>query len=141
MHLLSVIHGCSKSQRLRNKYREEFQKRDQITEEAIEQFIEKYLGEVKDGTWQSGGWQEYVPGYSSTKVALNAYTSVLAREVGENVCVNSFNPGYTKTNLTSFRGTNTLAEAAMTGVWLALHPAGGPHGQYFEEQNRGVADW
>lgn len=142
--IINVSSGLGALELLSNKYREQWKNRDQITEDQIDHFIQQYLGEVKDGTWRSGGWQERFPGYSSTKVALNAYTSVLAREVGpekEKVYVNSFNPGYTKTNLNNYQGTNTLEEAAMTGVWLALHPAGGPHGKHFEQQNRGIAEW
>jgi carbonyl reductase 1 len=142
--LLSLTCGWCESQRLSNKYREEFKDRDQITEDRIEQFIEQYLGEVKNGTWESGGWQDAYVTYSNTKVALNGYTSVVAREVGpetEKVYVNCFNPGFTKTNLNGYMGTNTVEQGAMTGVWLALHPPGGPHGKCFEQQNRGIAEW
>jgi len=143
--IINVSSGMGGLRRLSNKYREEFKDRDQITEDRIEQFIQQYLGEVKNGTWESGGWQDapYVT-YSNTKVALNGYTSVLAREVGpetEKVYVNSFNPGFTKTNLNGYMGTNTVEQGAMTGVWLALHPPGGPHGKCFEQQNRGIAEW
>ncbi|KAG0568934.1 hypothetical protein KC19_6G052800 [Ceratodon purpureus] len=134
----------NESQYLSNKYRDEWKDRDQITEDQIEHFIQQYLGELKDGTWKSGGWQHMYTGYSNTKVALNAYTSVLAREVGpetEKVYVNCFNPGFTKTNLNDYQGHNTLEEAAMTGIWLALHPPGGPHGKYLEQQNWGITAW
>jgi hypothetical protein len=79
--IINVSSGLGGLRRLSNKYREEFKDRDQITEDRIEQFIQQYLGEVKNGTWESGGWQDAYVTYSNTKVALNGYTSVLAREV------------------------------------------------------------
>ncbi|KAG0588044.1 hypothetical protein KC19_2G211200 [Ceratodon purpureus] len=96
---------------------------------------------LKDGTWKSRGWQDMYTSYSVTKVALN--TSVLARELGpatEKVYVNCFNPGLTKFNLNDYIDlstlqANTFQEAAMTSIWLALHPVGDPHGKYLEQKN------
>jgi len=125
--------------RLSNKYRDEFKQRDQITEDKVDHFIKDYLE-----TSETGGWPDHYPGYSMTKVALNGYASVLAREVEaetKKVYVNCFTPGITKTNLNNYQGTNTLEEAAITGVWLALHPPGGPHGKFFDEQIRGELEW
>ncbi|KAG0566146.1 hypothetical protein KC19_7G041600 [Ceratodon purpureus] len=147
--VINVTSDLGVLKRLSNKYRDEWKDRDQITEDQIDHFIQQYLGELKDGTWKSGGWQDMIRDYSNTKVALNAYTSVLAREVRpetEKVYVNCFNPGFTKTNLNDYQGlstlqANTLQEAAMTGIWLALHPVGGPHGKYLEQKNWGIAEW
>ncbi|KAG0554909.1 hypothetical protein M758_12G132300 [Ceratodon purpureus] len=137
---------------LSDKYCVEWKDRDQITEDQIDHFIQQYLGESKEGTSKSEEWEDVYKVYFLTKVALNAYTSVLAREVGpakEKVYVNCFNPGLTRTNMNDYLSTlqgntfqiNTLQEAAMTGIWLALHPVGGPHGKYLEQKNGSIAEW
>jgi carbonyl reductase 1 len=137
--IIMVSSSLGMLQRIDNKYREEFKQRDQITEDKVDHFIQEYLE-----TSKTGGWPEPYPGYSMTKVALNGYTSVLAREVeaeSKKVYVNCFAPGYTKTNLNDYQGTHTLEEAAMTGIWLALHPPGGPNGKFFDQQLRGEREW
>ncbi|KAG0588033.1 hypothetical protein KC19_2G210200 [Ceratodon purpureus] len=147
--VINVTSDLGALKHLSNKYRDEWKDRDQITEDQVDHFIQQYLGELKEGTWKSGGWQENYASYAVTKVALNAYTSVLAREVGpetEKVYVNCFNPGFAITNLNDYLGlstlhASTLQEAAMTGIWLALHPVGGPHGKYLDRKNLGIAEW
>lgn len=128
---------------LSNKFREELTKRDQITEEKTDHFVQTYLEAAKKGKSTQEGWPN---SYCVSKVALNNYMSVLARELGDQpegqkVYVNSFTPGYTKTDMTSYNGINTVEEGAMTGVWLALHPPGGPSGKFWADKNRGVVEF
>jgi carbonyl reductase 1 len=130
-------------QSLRNHYRKELANRERITEAKVDEFVESYLQEMKTGKgpggWVRGGWS---PSYCVSKMAVNAYMSVLAREMssrpeGEKVYVNSFTPGYTSTDMTGNRG-HTVEEGAMTGVWLALHPPRGyPVGKFWADKCRG----
>lgn len=128
---------------LRNHYRKELANRERITEAKVDEFVESYLQEVKTGKgpggWVRGGWS---PSYCVSKMAVNAYMSVLAREMssrpqGQKVYVNCFTPGYTSTDMTGNRG-HTVEKGAMTGVWLALHPPGGyPVGKFWADKCRG----
>ncbi|KAG0585686.1 hypothetical protein M758_2G028900 [Ceratodon purpureus] len=128
---------------LRNHYRKELANRDRITEAMVDEFVESFLEEKKTGKgpggWPRGGWS---PSYCVSKMAVNAYMSIVAREVsnrpeGQRVYVNSFTPGYTSTNMTSNRG-HPVEDGAMTGVWLALHPPRGhPVGKFWADKCHG----
>lgn len=102
-----------------------------------------YLEAAKNGNATQEGWPN---SYGVSKIAVNNYMSVLARELGDRpegqkVYVNSFTPGYTKTDMTNHNGTNTVEEGAMTGMWLALHPPGGPSGKFWSDKNRGIVEF
>jgi carbonyl reductase 1 len=125
-------------QMLRNKFRQELADREDLTEEKIDLFVKAYAEDVKNGTWENGGWPERTSTYSVSKVAVNGYVTVLDRALsqrpeGEKVYVNSFCPGYTKTDMTEGKGSEDLAGAAQTGVWLALRSPGGPSGKFWAE--------
>ena len=71
------------------------------------------------------------PVYPASKTALNAMTVAMAAELeGTNIKVNAACPGYTKTNLNNYSGTQTLEEGAAEPVRLALIGADGPHGSF-----------
>lgn len=141
--VIMVSSGLGQLHPLRNHYRKELMNRERLTEEKVDEFVESYLQEMKTGKgpggWPRGGWS---PSYCVSKMAVNAYMSVLAREMsnrreGQKVYVNSCTPGYTSTNMTGNRG-HTIEEGAMTGVWLALHPPGGyPVGKFWADKCRG----
>jgi NAD(P)-dependent dehydrogenase (short-subunit alcohol dehydrogenase family) len=75
--------------------------------------------------------------YSTTKVALNSFTILLANELqGTPFKINSVTPGYTATDLTSFSGGSTPDEAARVIVKYATLDIDGPTGQFFSENGR-----
>jgi NAD(P)-dependent dehydrogenase (short-subunit alcohol dehydrogenase family) len=65
-------------------------------------------------------------GYSASKAALNILTVQLAAELKDSGQVQSTEPGYTATDLNDHRGTQTVAEGAVSAVRLALLPDDGP---------------
>jgi len=72
-------------------------------------------------------------GYNASKSALNMLTVQLAYELRDTaIKVNSADPGYTKTDLNGNRGYQTLEQGAAETVRLALLPADGPTGKFFE---------
>jgi len=108
----------------------------------VDEFVEAFLEESKTGKgpggWPNGGSS---PSYCISKMAVNAYMSVLARELSSEgepkVYVNSFTPGYTQTSMSGGQG-HSVEEGAMTGVWLALHPPERyPHGKFWADKCRG----
>lgn len=80
-------------------------------------------------------------GYNASKAALNMLTVQLAWELRDTPAkVNSANPGYTDTDLVpGVVGAQPVSEGAKTPVRLALLPADGPTGGFFE--NEGSIPW
>jgi NAD(P)-dependent dehydrogenase (short-subunit alcohol dehydrogenase family) len=71
------------------------------------------------------------PVYPASKTALNALTLAMAFELEpEEIRVCAVSPGYTKTNLNAFRGTETLEEGAREAVRVALLGADSPTGTF-----------
>jgi NAD(P)-dependent dehydrogenase (short-subunit alcohol dehydrogenase family) len=72
--------------------------------------------------------------YSASKAAANAVTVAFAAELEEaGIKVNAACPGFTATDLNSFRGTRTVEQAACEPVRLALIDADGPTGTFSNE--------
>jgi len=71
------------------------------------------------------------PVYPASKTALNALTLAMAIELEpEGIKVNAVSPGFTKTNLNGYAGTDTLEEGAREAVRVALLGADGPTGMF-----------
>lgn len=83
----------------------------------------------------------FSPGYAASKTAMNAMTVAMAIELeGTNVKVNAVSPGFTKTNLNGYEGTETLEEGAAEAVKMALLGPDGPHGG-FTHATMGELPW
>ncbi|HEY2481715.1 MAG TPA: SDR family oxidoreductase [Caulobacteraceae bacterium] len=71
------------------------------------------------------------PVYPASKTALNAMTLAMAIELeSTGIKVNAACPGFTKTNLNNYLGTQTVEEGAREPVRLALLGPDGPTGTY-----------
>ena len=71
------------------------------------------------------------PVYPASKTALNAMTLAMAIELEpEGIKVNAVSPGFTKTNLNGYAGTETVEEGAREPVRLALLGPDGPTGTF-----------
>ena len=71
------------------------------------------------------------PVYPASKTALNAMTFAMAIELeSTNIKVNAACPGYTRTNLNNYSGTQTVEEGAREPVRLALLGPDGPTGTF-----------
>jgi NAD(P)-dependent dehydrogenase (short-subunit alcohol dehydrogenase family) len=82
------------------------------------------------------GWI-YAPfkflGYAASKAALNMMTVHLAYELRDTaIKVNSADPGYTATDMNQHQGNQTVEQGAAEAVRLALLPADGPTGGFFD---------
>ncbi|XWS35350.1 hypothetical protein CRYUN_Cryun21dG0118300 [Craigia yunnanensis] len=98
---------------------------ERLSEEEIEDVINMFMEDVKQGTWQSEGWPEIWTDCSVSKLALNAYSRVLAKRFeGSRLSINCFCPGFTQTSMTGGQGTHTPDAAAEVAASLALLP---PH--------------
>ncbi len=80
-------------------------------------------------------------GYSASKTALNAVTLAFAIELEpEGIKVNAVSPGFTKTNLNNYAGTETVEEGAEEAVRMALIGPDGPTGT-FTHAKLGTLPW
>jgi NAD(P)-dependent dehydrogenase (short-subunit alcohol dehydrogenase family) len=79
------------------------------------------------------------PAYGISKAALNALTRKLADELrDEEILVNAVCPGWTATDMGG-SGGRPVADGAMSIIWGADIPDGGPTGGFFRDGER--LDW
>jgi NAD(P)-dependent dehydrogenase (short-subunit alcohol dehydrogenase family) len=81
------------------------------------------------------------PVYPASKTALNAITLAMAIELeNTGIKVNAVSPGFTKTNLNNYQGTETVEQGAREAVRVALLGADSPTGT-FTHATMGVIPW
>ncbi|XP_021774816.1 short-chain dehydrogenase/reductase 2b-like [Chenopodium quinoa] len=96
---------------------------ENLSEEKIDGVIKLFLEQVKEGKWENEGWPKEWTDYAVSKLALNAYSRILARRLRDsNISVNCFCPGFTQTGMTGGKGSRTADIAANIGAQLALLP-------------------
>jgi NAD(P)-dependent dehydrogenase (short-subunit alcohol dehydrogenase family) len=79
------------------------------------------------------------PVYPASKTALNALTVAMALELeAEGIKVNAVSPGFTKTNLNGYAGTETVEEGAREAVRVALLGPDGPTGKFTRWENETI---
>lgn len=85
--------------------------------------------------------QIFGPVYPASKTALNAMTVAMAIELeSTGIRVNAVAPGYTRTNLNNYSGTQTVEEGAAEAVRVALLGPDGPTGT-FTHAKLGTIPW
>ncbi|KAK1357983.1 carbonyl reductase [NADPH] 1-like [Heracleum sosnowskyi] len=111
-------------------------------------FDEEIFGSVEDEAaardalkeaWATGGWPQTFTDYSISKLAVNAYTRLMAKKFsnrpeGEKIYINCCCPGWLKTAMTGWEGNISPVEGADTAVWLALLPDQFVAGNFFAER-------
>ena len=119
--------------------------RNEVTDPSLDRarllaFTERFVSEVARGTHAKRGWPSNA--YRVSKVAMNAYTRIVARELakdGRRILVNAACPGWVRTKMGGAHAPRSPEEGARTPVWLALLPEGGPSGGFFRDEDR--IDW
>jgi len=93
------------------------------------------LTEMADPNSGYGGVE--TPAYRLSKAALNAITTLIAKEVrDENILVNSVCPGWVRTDMGGDQAPLTPEQGADTPLWLATLPDGGPSGGFFSKRKQ-----
>jgi NAD(P)-dependent dehydrogenase (short-subunit alcohol dehydrogenase family) len=76
------------------------------------------------------------PGYAASKTALNAITLAIMIELeSSGIKVNLVSPGFTKTNLNGYEGTQSIEEGSREVVRVALLGPDGPSGTFTRWEN------
>jgi NAD(P)-dependent dehydrogenase (short-subunit alcohol dehydrogenase family) len=79
------------------------------------------------------------PVYPASKTALNALTVAMAIELeAEGIKVHAVSPGFTRTNLNGYQGTDTVEQGAREIVRLALLNGDGPTGTFTLWENETI---
>jgi carbonyl reductase 1 len=102
---------------------------------ALVALMDTFVRDVSEGTHAAKGWP--TSAYSVSKVGMNALTRVLARELAgdpRKILLNAASPGWVRTRMGGRGAPRSVEEGARTIVWLALLPAGGPSGGFFEDE-------
>ena len=100
------------------------------------------VGSLTANSDPASPWRSiFGPVYPASKTALNALTVAMAIELEpEGIKVNAVSPGFTKTNLNGYAGTETLEEGAREAVRVALLGRNGPTGTFTRWEN-GTIPW
>ncbi|KAL0319027.1 UNVERIFIED_CONTAM: (+)-neomenthol dehydrogenase [Sesamum angustifolium] len=100
-----------------DEVRKKLEDDEALSEELIDQIMDTFLEQVKDGSWTDGGWPQVFTDYSLSKLAVNAYTRLMARIFSERP-----------------EGHVSPEDGADTAVWLALLPEQFITGKFFSER-------
>ncbi|MGD8375093.1 MAG: SDR family NAD(P)-dependent oxidoreductase [Acidobacteriota bacterium] len=103
-----------------------------LSREGLVALLEAFVRDVEAGTYASRGW----PGsaYRVSKAGLNAFTRILARELGNTaIRVNAVCPGWVRTDMGGADADRSVEEGARSVVWAALLGPGGPTGGFFRD--------
>ncbi|KAM0831496.1 hypothetical protein ACQ4PT_065467 [Festuca glaucescens] len=105
---------------------------DCLTEQRLDELLDKFLKDFEAGTSEAQGWPTVPAAYKMAKATMNAYSRILAKRHPE-LRVNCVHPGYVKTDISMGSGVLTPEEGARNVVKVALLPDGGPTGLYFDK--------
>jgi NAD(P)-dependent dehydrogenase (short-subunit alcohol dehydrogenase family) len=90
---------------------------------------------VSSGAGQLAGMSTYAPAYSMSKVALNAFTRILAATFRDRgVLANAVDPGWVRTDMGGPSAPRSVEQGADSIVWLATLADDGPTGGFFRDR-------
>ncbi|KAG6663449.1 (+)-neomenthol dehydrogenase-like [Carya illinoinensis] len=107
---------------------------EKLTEEKLDEILKEFLKDFKEGSVEAKGWPTFLSAHTISKVAVNAYTRILAKKY-PSFCINCVCPGYVKTDINGNTGILPVEEGAARAVRLALLPHGSPSGKFFVRQD------
>jgi NAD(P)-dependent dehydrogenase (short-subunit alcohol dehydrogenase family) len=102
--------------------------------------ISSGVGSLTTNSDRNSPWRSiFGPVYPASKTALNALTVAMAIDLEpEGIKVNAVSPGFTKTNLNGYAGTETVEEGAREAVRVALLGPDGPTGTFTRWENETI---
>jgi NAD(P)-dependent dehydrogenase (short-subunit alcohol dehydrogenase family) len=107
-----------------------------LTVEALDELVQGFVARVRAGG-DLGGWPRNA--YRVSKVALNTFTRVLARDLPSGQRVNAVCPGWVRTRMGGSGASRGVEKGAAGIVWAATLGEGGPNGGFFRDAK--AIDW
>ncbi|CAN6882892.1 unnamed protein product [Brassica oleracea var. botrytis] len=107
---------------------------ENLTLEKIDEVMNEYLKDYREGSLQDKGWPTVMSGYILSKAGVIALTRVLAKQ-NKTIIINCVCPGFVNTEINFNTGILTVEEGAASPVKLALVPNGHPSGLFFDRTN------
>ncbi len=104
---------------------------------ALDALVDDFLSRVRDGARDLGGWPKNA--YSVSKIALNAFTRILAPALRDGRRVNAVCPGWVRTRMGGSAASRSVERGAAGIVWAATLGADGPNGGFFRDGH--ALDW
>lgn len=90
---------------------------------------------VSSGAGALDRMNSQTPGYSISKLALNALTMQFHGYINStHILINSVCPGWVRTDMGGMNASRSVEEGAQTIVWLSELPVNGPSGKFFRDQ-------
>ena len=104
-------------------------------------FTSRFVSDIAAGKHEARGWPSNA--YRVSKIALNAYVRILARDLAADprrILVNAADPGWVRTAMGGTSAPRAPEKGAETPAWLALLPAGDTRsGGLYRDEKR--IDW
>ncbi|URE05072.1 KR domain [Musa troglodytarum] len=113
------------------KIKEEMRNIDVLSEDRLDELLQSFLNDFKGGKLEENGWPTRVSAYVVSKVAVSAYTRILAKKYPK-FCINCVNPGFVKTDMNYNFGELPVEVGAQGPVFLAMLPDGSPSGHFYD---------
>jgi NAD(P)-dependent dehydrogenase (short-subunit alcohol dehydrogenase family) len=108
-----------------------------LTRAALDALVDDFVARVRAGAHDLGGWPRNA--YRVSKIALNAFTRLLAPSLGEGRRVNAVSPGWVRTRMGGSGAPRSVERGAEGIVWAATLGRDGPNGEFFQDGRR--LDW
>jgi len=103
-----------------------------LSRDALDELMHEFLRDVESGRHRERGWPSSA--YRVSKLGLNAFTRILARELEETgIRVNAVCPGWVRTDMGGRAAPRSAEEGARSIVATAMLPPGGPSGFCFRD--------
>ncbi len=104
---------------------------------GLDDLVEAFISAVREGR-SLGGYPRNA--YSVSKIALNAYTRLLAAELSaRGIRVNAVCPGWVRTRMGGSRASRSVEQGARGIVWAASLSKGAASGGFFRDGR--AIDW
>ena len=107
-----------------------------LTRALLDELVDGFVEKVRAGG-DLGGWPKNA--YRVSKIALNAFTRLLAPELPSGQRVNAVCPGWVRTRMGGSGASRNLEKGASGIVWAATLREGGPNGGFFRDAK--PIDW
>ncbi len=107
-----------------------------LSRDGLVALVNRFVREIAAGTHEKSGFPSNA--YRVSKVAMNAYVRILARELlsdPRTIKVNAACPGWVRTNMGGSSAPRSPEEGAKTPVWLAMLGNDGPTGGFFRDEH------